>query len=270
MVDFKYIIESGNKLYNFHSHTQFCDGRDVMEHFVIKAIESGFTDYGFTPHSPIPIESPCNMEIDRVPDYVNEFNRLKDKYGDKINLYLSMEVDYMGDLFNVRNELFEKVKLDYKIGSVHFIPTEGGNYIDIDGSYENFAKKMDAYFQKDIKWVVNQFYTQSINMIELGGFDIIGHFDKIGDNGNFYFPGIEKEDWYQKWVKTEFEAIMDNKLIVEINTKALSTHNRFFPNQRYFGWLKKYKTPVLINSDAHYPDLINAGRMEAFKVLENI
>lgn len=270
MVDFKHIIESGNKLYNFHSHTQFCDGRDVMDNFVVKAIEMGFTDYGFSPHSPIPIASPCNMDINKIPEYINEYHRLKDKYGDKIRLYLSMEVDYMGKLFNARNELFDKINLDYKIGSVHFLPTENGEYIDVDGSYENFSVKMDKYFQNDIKWVIEQFYSQSIDMIELGGFDIIGHFDKIGDNGSSFAPGIEKEDWYERFVKREFEAIMDNKLIVEINTKALSTHGRFFPHERYFGWLKKYKTPVLVNSDAHYPDLINAGRMEAFKLLENI
>lgn len=269
MTDFKRIIDSGNKLYNFHSHTQFCDGRDVMENFVIKAIDAGFTDYGFSPHSPVPVDSPCNMDINNVPAYISEVNRLKDKYGDKINLYASMEVDYLGDLFNTKNELFDKINLDYIIGSVHFIPSDQNIYVDIDGSYETFAKKMHVHFHDDVRWVVEKYYSQAVNMIELGGFDIIGHCDKIGDNANSVCNGIENEDWYQKLVKNEFEAIMDNHLIIEINTKAYDSKGRFFPNERYFKQLKKYNAPLLINSDAHYPELVNAGRMEAFRILES-
>ena len=64
-----------------------------------------------------------------------------------------------------------------------------------------------------------------------------------------------------------FEAIMDNHLIIEVNTKAFVEHNRFFPNLQYFDLLKKSGATLLINSDAHYPNLINSGRLEALKLL---
>ena len=64
-----------------------------------------------------------------------------------------------------------------------------------------------------------------------------------------------------------FEAIMDNHLIIEVNTKAFVEHNRFFPNLHYFDLLKKSGATLLINSDAHYPNLINSGRLEALKLL---
>ena len=54
---------------------------------------------------------------------------------------------------------------------------------------------------------------------------------------------------------------------MEVNTKALALHNRLFPNVRYFDMLRKYNAPVLVNSDAHYPDLIDAGRDFAIKLL---
>ena len=38
--------------YNFHSHTEFCDGRAQMQAFAAKAVELGFRHYGFSPHSP--------------------------------------------------------------------------------------------------------------------------------------------------------------------------------------------------------------------------
>ena len=31
--------------------------------------------------------------------------------------------------------------------------------------------------------------------------------------------------------------------------------------------LKRFNAPVVVNSDAHYPTLLNSGRMEALKLL---
>ena len=268
MIDFKRIIQ-GSNLYNFHSHTQFCDGRAPMEDFVKKAIEMGFTDYGFSPHSPIPFDSPCNMSKEAVCDYIAEYQRLKDLYGDKINLYLSMEIDYLGPQWGASNVYFDTLPLDYRISSVHFIPsfTDNDLYIDIDGRYVTFKQKMEKYFHNDIQSVVESFYAQSIKMIEAGGFDIIAHFDKIGHNAGHFKDGIENESWYERLFKQAFEAIMDNHLIIEINTKAYVEHNRFFPNVKYFDLMKQSGALLLINSDAHYPDLINSGRNEAIRLL---
>lgn len=264
MIDFKEITQR-TQLYNFHSHTQFCDGKAPMRDFVVAAIEQGFTDYGFSPHSPAPIESPCNIKLENVPLYVNEFQCLKKEFGEKINLYLSMEIDYFNDEFGPSNNYYDGLNLDYKIGSVHFVPC-GDTFIDTDGNFNNFKLKMEHYFDNDIKTVVELFYAQTLQMIEHKGFDIIGHFDKIGQNAFYFQPGIEKEEWYKKLVLRVIDAIKDSGITAEINTKSLMEHHRFFPNQRYFELLKKYEIPVVVNSDAHYPERINAGRMEAIEL----
>ncbi len=265
MINFKEIINT-SKLYNFHSHTQFCDGRDEMEVFVKEAIHLNFTDIGFSPHSPIPYFSPCNMKEGDVPSYLAEVKRLQVEYGDKINIYSSMEIDFMDD-WGPSSSYFKKLELDYKIGSIHFIKSfvNTEEYVDVDGSFENFKKKMVCHFNDDIKTVVETFYNQTLKMIDVGGFDIIGHFDKIGFNANLYQNGIEDENWYQKIINKVIEAIIDKNIIVEINTKAYEQYNRFFPNERYFQLLKRYNAPVLINSDVHYPERINSGRIEAIK-----
>ena len=265
MINFKEIINT-SKLYNFHSHTQFCDGRDEMEAFVREAIRLKFTDIGFSPHSPIPYYSPCNMKDDDVSSYLSEIERLKSIYGDVINIYASMEIDYM-DEWGPSCSYFKQIPLDYKIGSIHFIKSfvNTDEFIDVDGSFENFKQKMKYHFNGDIKSVVETFYNQTLKMIDAGDFDIIGHFDKIGFNANQYQNGIEQENWYQRIIDHVIEAIMDKKLIVEINTKAYEQYGRFFPNQRYFQLLKIYNAPILVNSDVHYPERINSGRMEAIK-----
>ncbi|MCH4155688.1 MAG: histidinol-phosphatase [Muribaculaceae bacterium] len=262
-------VTAHSRLYNFHSHTQFCDGHAPMEDFVVEAIAEGFTDYGFSPHSPIPFQSSCNMSREAVPAYLAEYNRLKSVYGDKINLYAAMEIDYINGDWGPSSAYFDSIPLDYRIGSVHFIPSfdNPAEFVDIDGKFVNFKVKMEKYFHGDIRAVVESFFRQTQAMIAAGGFQIIGHFDKIGHNGGHYQEGIEDEPWFERLFMDTFNAIMDHHLIVEVNTKAWDVHHRFFPNLKYFDLLRRYDVPILVNSDAHYPTAINAGRDDAMRLL---
>ncbi len=263
-------IIGASELYNFHSHTQFCDGRASMEMFTREVVAQGFSHYGFSPHSPIPIESSCNMLKVDVPVFLEEVNRIKDEYGGRTKFYASMEIDYLGKDWGPSHDFFQNLPLDYRIGSVHFIPCQSGEMIDVDGSHENFHKKMERYFAGDIRYVAETFYMQSIEMVNFGGFDLIGHFDKIGNNASHYCPGIEDEPWYQALVSELIETIIAKKLTVEINTKAWDSHNRFFPHPRHWQHLINAQVPIIINSDAHYPHLINANRPQALSLLKGI
>lgn len=261
-------IANSTTRYNFHTHTQFCDGHATMEEFVVEAIAEGITDLGFTPHSPIPIESPCNMSVESVETYLNEINRLRQVYADKINIYAAMEMDYLNKA-QFTDKMTADIPLDYRIGSVHFIPSfdNPDEYVDIDGRFEKFKVKMRTYFHDDIEAVVKSFYKQSLEMIETGGFEIVGHFDKIGYNASQFCESIDEQPWYDHLAINLFEAIMDYGYIVEINTKAWLQHNRFYPNLKYFAMLNKYNAPIIVNSDAHYPTLIDSGRAEALKLI---
>ncbi|MDE6077773.1 MAG: hypothetical protein K2G29_08580, partial [Muribaculaceae bacterium] len=60
MLDLRRVVATTDS-YNFHTHGQFCDGRDTMEAMAKAASDAGLLHLGFTPHSPVPIKSPCNM-----------------------------------------------------------------------------------------------------------------------------------------------------------------------------------------------------------------
>lgn len=269
MFDFTRITQSTD-LYNLHTHTQFCDGHATMEEFVIEAIASGFTHLGFTPHSPISVESPVNMTREQVQDYYDEMKRLHSTYGDRINLYTSMEVDYVGAGGGPASNYFQQLPLDYRIGSVHFIPAidNPDDMVDIDGKFEGFKARMGEKFNDDIEYVVKMFFSQMMDMVDEGGFEIVGHMDKIGFNASQFRAGIDEEPWYDRLVMDLFENIMDHHLVIEVNTKAWLQRNRFYPNVKYFELLRRFNAPVVVNSDAHYPTLLNNGRFEALKLLK--
>jgi len=256
--------------YTFHSHTQFCDGRADMEDFAIAAISAGFKHYGFSPHSPVPIESPCNMPFETVDTYLKEVDRIKEKYGKDLNFYAGMEIDYFSEQWGPSHDYFKSLPLDFRIGSVHFIPDKDGNMIDIDGNFERFKRNMESHFDNDIKYVVERFFMQSCAMVQAGGFDIIGHFDKIAQNASYYHPGIENEQWYIDLVNKLIACICKYRPIVEVNTKSKIAHGRIFPSERYLPRLIENHIPIIVNSDAHEPKLIDASRKYALDLLASI
>ena len=83
------------QLSNYHSHCTFCDGRSIPEDFVRFAITHGFRAYGFSSHSPLPFETFWNMSKDDMPEYLQEINRLKQKYSDQLEIYAGLEIDYL-------------------------------------------------------------------------------------------------------------------------------------------------------------------------------
>lgn len=268
-MDFIKLLD-GSRRYTLHSHTEFCDGRAQMEAFAREAVKQGFTHYGFTPHSPVPIYSSCNMRRDNVPVYLAEVDRIKREYGDRVMFLAGMEVDYLGEEWGPSNDYFASLSLDYTIGSVHFIPDRDGTLVDIDGNFESFLRKMKEHFHGDIRYVVETFYSQSIKMVEAGGFDIIGHLDKVGHNSSHYCPGIEDESWYMALADELVARVIESGVTVELNTKARKEHGRFFPSDSLLGRLVKARVPIIVNSDAHVPALIDASRAEAFALLDRL
>ena len=255
-------------LTNYHSHTPYCDGRSNIEEFIATAIYWGFTSYGVSPHSPIPYPSTCNMLSERVEEYISEMDMLKKKYEGKIEIYTGMEVDYFGNGWNVVNEYFKSLPLDYRIASVHFIPNQEGEYHDIDGSASKFIALIDKHYKGDIRYVVETYFENMANMIDLGGFDFVGHPDKISMNASAYAPGITESKWYKEIVSDYFRFIAEKGVMLEVNTKAYSSYTYLFPNSQHFKTLKELNIPLVVNSDAHIPSLMKSGFKEAYALLK--
>lgn len=87
-------------------------------------------------------------------------------------------------------------------------------------------------------------------------------------NSACYRPGLLDEPWYEKLMQDYFARIAKKGYMVEINSKAYHLYGTFFPNERYFPLLKELGIRVMVNSDAHYPEKINAGRPEALAALK--
>lgn len=255
-------------LTNYHSHCTFCDGKAPMEDFVKSAIQAGFTAYGVSSHAPLPFATRWTLKQEKMPAYLAELNQLKEKYADRIELYAGLEIDYLNDQQNPAIAYFQELPLDYRIGSVHLIYTEEGEIIDTDTNPENFKALLEKYFHGDLKPVVSRYFEASMRMVELGGFDFIGHADKISFNANQCEEGVTGQPWYKKKREELFALIASKGIMLEINTKAFLSRGCFFPAREHFSLIRELGIPVVVNSDAHLPEGVNTGRHEALKALK--
>ena len=255
-------------LTNYHSHCSFCDGRAPLEEFVKEAISQGFYSYGVSSHAPLPFPTQWTMEWEQMEAYLDEFKNLRSKYADEIELYVGLEIDYLNEESNPSVARFTELPLDYRIGSVHLLYDAAGEVVDIDCSPAVFKERVDRHFNGDVLGVVRMYFDRLFRMVELGGFDILGHADKMHYNASCYHPGLLDEPWYEALMKDYFSLVASRGYLVEINTKAYDSLGTFYPNSRYWELMKEYQIKILVNSDAHYPERINAGRMEALRLLQ--
>lgn len=254
-------------LTNYHSHCLYCDGRADMASFARFAVSKGFTAYGYSSHAPLPFPTAWTMEWDRMEDYLNEFERLKQQYKGRLELYIGLEIDYLNDSSHPACSCFQRLPLDYRIGSVHLLQNEKGETVDADLSPDRFTNMVHTHFHGDIKAAVSQYFDRSDRMLTLGGFDILGHADKVHYNAEYFQPGITTEKWYAQRVHDHLAQAISLGYLIEINTKAYYDLGVFYPDVSYFSFLRQLGARVVVNSDAHYPERINYGRFEALCAL---
>ncbi len=138
-----------NNRTNYHSHCSFCDGKARWR---ISSRRPCGKDLPLTEsrrtHRPFPAR--WTLEAERMAAYLAEIDRLKAAYADRFELYAGLEIDYLNEQSNPASDYFQKLPLDYRIGSVHLIESRG-KYIDIDTDAETFAENLRLHFGDDLR-----------------------------------------------------------------------------------------------------------------------
>lgn len=254
---------------NYHSHCSFCDGKSEMEEFVLFAIHKGIKSYGFSSHAPLPFPTKWTMKVNDFDNYQLEFKRLKSKYKHEIELYFGMEVDFIINCSDVENVFFKDKTFDYLIGSIHYLDKiDEEFYFCIDGDITEFDESLKTVYDGDVNAAVKHFFDISALMIQKGGFDIVGHLDKISLNASNYQWFDPSATWYQNLVGDTLELIKEKGFILEINTKSLFKKGFAYPHQQFYPLINELQIPIVVNSDCHYPINVIDGFKPTFIALK--
>ena len=260
------------ELFSHHTHSHFCDGKLSPEEYVKKAIGSGLSYIGFSSHAPFDDAVSWTMNDALIDDYVTEIDRLKEFYKEEIDIYRSLEIDYIPGLTRSFSYWKKRAALDYTIGSVHLI--KGNSVQDLmflDGPDTNFTYGLQRIFGNDIKQAVKAYYHQINEMIEEEAPDIAGHIDKIKMNNKERFFQ-EDEKWYRDLQNETLCLLEQTRTIVEVNTRGIykKKSKELFPDSYFLTECCRREIPVTISSDAHHPQELLLGYQEVCQKLKRI
>jgi histidinol-phosphatase (PHP family) len=258
--------------FNFHTHSNFCDGTGEPEDYIKAALEKNFFSLGFSSHAPVPFKN--NFAIkdeDELQQYCTLIRGLQLKYKEDIPVWLGLEIDYIDGISRDFGAFRKSCLLDYTIGSVHLVRNGNDEALwFIDGprsaSYDDGLQKV---FGGDIRKAVSTYYDQVNRMLLSQKPDILGHFDKIKmHNKDRYFR--EDEAWYRRLVMDLLDVATQTGVIIEVNTRGIykKRSDDLYPGQWVLKEINKRGLPVTISADAHRPEEIDGHYPETFAILK--
>ena len=229
---------------NYHTHTARCGhaiGTD--EEYVLKAIEAGIKELGFSDHCPFKNGSQpgIRMEYDKLDEYIASINYLKVKYKDQIKIYCGLEAEYYHENKEYYDELL--TKLDYLICGQHF-SIDKNNTLVYNG------------YKKDNQEIVVDYVDRVIEAIESGLFKYIAHPDIILNSYTF------RDEFIEGQMRRICEAAEKHHIPLEVNLEGIKKQvklgiigeEKFYPYNYFWNIAKDYKIDVILGADVHDPE----------------
>lgn len=257
---------------DYHIHTYYSDDSTYpMEQVVKDAISKGITDLCFTDHVDYGIKEDADkltteqrqelkvkIQNPNVPQYnvdypayVAEYQYLKEKYADKINLKLGMEFGLQIHTIPQYQKLFNSYPFDFIIMSCHQV--ENKEFWTQEFQQGRSQDEYNQRYYDEILAQVKNYHDYSV----LGHLDLIARYDKAG-----VYPFAKIRDKIAEILKI---VIADGKGI-ELNTSSVcyKIHNaqgkpELTPSREILALYKELGGRIITTgSDSHKPEHLGA------------
>ena len=238
---------------DLHNHTTRCNhAKGSMRSYVERAIELGINIYGFSEHAPMDFDEQYRLKFEEMDAYISDVQSLQKEYKDRIKILLGYEVDYLKGHIDKR---VINSKVDYLIGSVHFLDTWGFDNPEFN----------DEYSKRNIDDIWQEYFRNIEAMAETGYFDIVGHFDLIK-----VFNFLPKKD-IRSIATPALKAIKKANMVLELNSAGLRKPcKEVYPSQLLLEVAYELDIPITFSSDAHAIGQVGFKYNEVTKLAKKI
>jgi len=250
-------------LEDWHTHNELCrHAVGTIDDFIKKAVEMKLDLIGISDHFPYEYLKNGNVSIEQVPyqeyamklseidSYFSAVEKLKRKYNTKIQIRIAFEIDYFRSQEEALNKYFKnRIKeLDYILGSVHILHGKSRLFAFDDMRFLNMYKEYESIDDIYLEYFKN---IQSMINSEDFDFDILGHFDLPKK----YNKRASNKDLVMNEALHTLELVKKRNLTIEINTGGLRKEvKEQYPSFEIVEKMYELDIPILLGSDAHYPN----------------
>lgn len=248
---------------DLHNHTVLCNhATGMVEEYIKRAIELKIDFYGFSEHAPMDFDPKYRMKLEEKEFYENTILYFKNKYSKDIDILLGYEVDFIRSV-KILDEILNS-KVDYLIGSVHFLETKTKNNNEEPWGFDN-PEFIGKYQSIDIDKIWEEYFEAIEELAKLNKFDIIGHLDLIK-----VFKFLPKKD-IRLLAKKAIKQIKKSNMCVEINAAGFRKPiAEQYPSKELLELIYEENIPITFSSDAHSIEQVGYGYDEAVKLAKAI
>lgn len=235
------------QLYDFHVHTTYCDGANTPREMADTAVERGFGILGFSGHGFTDFDVSFCMSRVRTDGYIDEIQRLKDEYADRLVILCGIEQDYFSS--------HPTSRFDYVIGSVHYLYVNG-RYVPLDLEPETMRRLIDEVYGGKFSALAHDYYAQVAEVADRTECDIIGHFDLITKFKNR--TELIKDAAYYDEAFAALDVLIPTGKPFEINLGAISRGYRStpYPDAVILKEIHRRGGDIVITGDCHNKEFL--------------
>ena len=250
--------------YSFHSHTYRCGhAYGDIEDYVKLAIKNGFKYFGISDHVFLPgvNQKYTRGDISELDGYINEFNRVKEKYKDLINLYLGFECEYAPVFVDYYNYLKNEKGIQYLICGQHM------NFDDQKMHHWYFG-----YDDIDDEKGIERYKNDLIEAMKSKLFLYIAHPD-------LYLLSVTRvTPFIDKITEEIIRASIEYDIPLEINLNGVlrrpwdREHGTLgYPTDYFWNKAAKMGAKIILGGDYHQPEIIENSEIyvETEKIIKN-
>ncbi|MDD5786278.1 histidinol-phosphatase, partial [Campylobacter lanienae] len=219
---------------DLHNHTPLCNhATGTPIDYARAAFNQGCKYYGFSDHAPMDFDQKYRMSFKDMDDYKESIEMLKAEFKGKMEILFGYEVDYLPGFIDDR---VMSSKVDYFIGSVHFLNGWGFDNPEFIGEYKN----------RDIDQIYIDYFDAITDMARYGKFDIVGHIDLIK-----VFNYKPKKD-IKIIASKALKEIKKSGMSVELNSAGLrKPAGEIYPGDEILEMMAQMGIDITLSSDAH-------------------
>lgn len=221
---------------NYHTHTPRCHHAEGEERaYVMRAIEAGFSELGFSDHTPYLFDgdyrSRIRMDPEDLADYVSVLEALRLEYRDRISLRIGLETEYYPKLFPRLMSFLRDYPIEYMILGQHALCNEQDG--EWTGRPTTEERKLDQYCG------------QTMEALETGLFTYFAHPD--------LFNFVGEAALYDRYMRRLCRKAKDCGVPLEINLLGLWEEKQY-PNPIFWRIAAEEGCTAVLGSDAHAPE----------------